>query len=290
VDKAFDVILKTIQTVYGWLKSNWPLLLAILTGPIGLAALAISRNWDTIKSTVQDAVGAVKGWITSAWDTIKTTTTRVWNAVESAISGVIHEIKTDLNALATWVTGFASGVLTTAVNRVKAIWDNIADGADAAVHGVKTALNGLVDWLGGLVGKMQDAAGKVASAIKAPINAVLRAWNGISLTIPTVNIPKIKIGKKTFGGGSLGGQSIAFPNVPLLAAGGVISSPTLAMVGEGQGREIVTPEKLLREIVGADRAVNVRVFIGDTELTSMIRTEITSSNTGIARTLLAGAA
>jgi len=61
------------------------------------------------------------------------------------------------------------------------------------------------------------------------------------------------------------------------------------MVGEGQGAEIVAPEKLLRDIVG-DREVHVRVFIGDTELKDLVRTEIVDSNTGLARTLLAGQA
>jgi hypothetical protein len=37
--------------------------------------------------------------------------------------------------------------------------------------------------------------------------------------------------------------------VPLLAAGGVLERPTLFVGGEGAGREIVTPEALLRDIV-----------------------------------------
>ena len=61
------------------------------------------------------------------------------------------------------------------------------------------------------------------------------------------------------------------------------------MVGEGRGREIVAPESLLRDIVGS-ASTSVRVFIGDTELKGMIRTEVDDSNTGIARTLLAGGA
>jgi len=86
----------------------------------------------------------------------------------------------------------------------------------------------------------------------------------------------------------IGGGSIGFPDVPLLAQGGVVTSPTLAMVGE-KGTEIVAPEKMLRDIVG-DREVHVRVFIGVTELKDLVRTEIVDSNTGLARVLLAGSA
>lgn len=45
--------------VVHWIQSNWPLLLAILTGPIGLAVLMIVKHWKSIK----DGVTAVKDWI-----------------------------------------------------------------------------------------------------------------------------------------------------------------------------------------------------------------------------------
>lgn len=48
VKAAWSVILGAIKTAWFWVKKNWPLLLAILTGPIGLAVLFITRNWDGI--------------------------------------------------------------------------------------------------------------------------------------------------------------------------------------------------------------------------------------------------
>ena len=69
----------------------------------------------------------------------------------------------------------------------------------------------------------------------------------------------------------------------------MVSSPTLAMVGEGPGREIVAPESLLRDIAG-NQSVSVRVFIGDQELRGLVKSEIDDTNTGLARTLLAGSA
>lgn len=49
VDKAWQLL----QSVFHWVQGNWPLLLAILTGPFGLAALAIARNFGTIKEAVE---------------------------------------------------------------------------------------------------------------------------------------------------------------------------------------------------------------------------------------------
>jgi len=289
VDAAFNAVWDIAKKLFNWFKANWPLLLAILTGPIGIAVLVIVRHWDTIRETTTNAVNAVKGAVVGAWNAVKSATVGAWDAVSGAITDAVADVKRLLGALATWVTGFASGVLTTAVNRVKAIWDNIADGARAAVDGVKDAFNGVVTFLGGLVGRVRSAASDIANAIKSPINAVLSAWNSISLTIPRITLPSKTIFGKKIGGGSFGGQTIGFPDVSLLARGGVVDRPTLAMVGEGRGREIVTPEKLLREIM-AERSVQVRVYIGQTELTHLVRTEIVDANTGLARGLLAGGA
>jgi phage-related protein len=289
VDAAFNAVWDIAKKLFNWFKSNWPLLLAILVGPIGIAVLLIVRHWDTIRDTTIAAVNAVKGAIVNAWNAVKSATVGAWDAVAGAITDTIAEVKRVLNALASWVTGFAHGVLSAAVNKVKAVWDNIADGARDAVGAVKDAFNGVITFLGGVVDRVRSVANQIASAIKAPINSVISAWNGLSFTIPRITIPSKTILGKKIGGGSFGGNTISFPNVSLLAKGGVVATPTLAMVGEGQGREIVTPEKLLRQIVG-ERAVEVRVFIGDRELTSIVRTEIVDANTGLARGLLAGGA
>ena len=43
-----------------WIGENWPLLLGILTGPIGLAVLYITRHWDDIKEIFSKGVQFIK--------------------------------------------------------------------------------------------------------------------------------------------------------------------------------------------------------------------------------------
>lgn len=210
--KAFGVMLDAGKKVFNWLKDNWPLLVAILLGPIGIITLAVVKKWGDIEEAARS----------------------MWRVV-------------------------------------KEVFGNIAG------------------WIEGQVGRVSRAVERIVSAIKDPINAVLRAWNAIGFTVPKVSIPAVKVaGKEIFGGADFGGQTFSTPDVPLLARGGVVSSPTLAMIGEGRGREIVAPEALLRSII-ADRPLEVRVFIGDQELRGLVKTEIVKDNTGLARTLLAGA-
>lgn len=64
VTGAFDAIKGAAEWAFNWVKDNWPLLLAIITGPIGLAVLAVVKNWDTIKNAAGAAVDGVVGFFT----------------------------------------------------------------------------------------------------------------------------------------------------------------------------------------------------------------------------------
>jgi phage-related protein len=54
-----------------FLKNNWPLILSILTGPIGAAVIAIARNWDSIVATVKGLPGRIRAAASGLWDGIK---------------------------------------------------------------------------------------------------------------------------------------------------------------------------------------------------------------------------
>jgi hypothetical protein len=61
------------------------------------------------------------------------------------------------------------------------------------------------------------------------VNGVLRGFNSIRMDVPSF-----------LGGGSFGFNVPLIPNIPMLAKGGIVTAPTLAMVGEA-GREAVLP-------------------------------------------------
>jgi hypothetical protein len=60
VDAAFKGVAKAASVAFGWIKGNWPKLLAIVTGPIGIATLLIVKNWTRIKAGAQFMAEAVK--------------------------------------------------------------------------------------------------------------------------------------------------------------------------------------------------------------------------------------
>lgn len=62
--KAFKWVWQTIKDVFGWVKKNWKLLVAIMLGPVGLIVYGITKHWDTIKQAFVDMIN----WIIRKWN------------------------------------------------------------------------------------------------------------------------------------------------------------------------------------------------------------------------------
>ena len=160
VTGAFNAVLDVVQAVWGWIKTNWGLLLAIITGPIGLAVLAITRNWQAIK----DGVTGVYDWIVSTFNDVVTTITGLPGRITTAAAGM---------------------------------WDGLKN------------------------------------AFKSALNWIIDKWNGLQFKLPEIDTHIPGIGK-------VGGFVLGTPDIPRLAAGGIVTGPTLALIGEA-GPEAVIP-------------------------------------------------
>lgn len=90
VNGVFHAVTTAVQKTFNWVKSNWPLLLAILTGPFGLAALAIAKNWDKIKAGGRSVLDFVKGMPGKIGGFFGGVFTGLAHGLESAINAVLH--------------------------------------------------------------------------------------------------------------------------------------------------------------------------------------------------------
>ncbi len=162
VNGAFRSVLNVVKSVWNWIKNNWKLLLAIITGPIGLAVLLVTRNWGKIKEGARVAV---------EW------------------------VKTKFNALVDFFKKMPARITKLA----KTMWDGLKD------------------------------------SFKGVVNFLIDAWNAIDFGI-NIQIPSWVPG---FGGKGLSIEDV-IPDIPRLAAGGIVTQPTLALIGEA-GPEAVVP-------------------------------------------------
>lgn len=215
VDKSWDAVVGAFEAlkdaavkVFNWIKDNWPLLLAVLTGPFGIAALAIARNWDSIKAAAE-----------TVWNWIKNT----WSTITGLITGPIQD-----------AADTASGIWDGIKSGAKAVWDWFNSTWQSLKDMIAKPIQAAADTIAGLISGVSSSVSSIVSAIKQPINAVIRAWNGLEFKIPRIDLPKVSTPLGDFGGGSFGGQTIGFPNIPTLQTGGLVMRTGLALVHEGE--------------------------------------------------------
>jgi hypothetical protein len=294
VGDAAKIIIGALRLITDLIKGDW------------------SAAWDDLKNIAKAALDGVKNLLTlgpSIWLPLaKKLGAAILNGIVDGITGVVSDVETKLNNIKQAITDAAAGAYTNAKNFGAKILSGIGDGIGSVVGAVKGKIQAAIDLLD-IKGDFIESAKKVALAfgeafvksftapfellagllkrlVGSAINAALGLWN--NLRIPGFHV-KIKIPGPVpdidFGWGGMD-----LPDIPLLkfAQGGVVDQPTLGLLGEGRQREIVAPEPLLRELL-AEQRPQVRVFIGDRELTDLVRVEVVGQHNRVAQTLLAGA-
>ena len=134
----------------------------------------------------------------------------LWNAALAA------------NPLGLIVIGIAAVIAILAIMYTK--FEGVRNVVDKVFSFIKTAVTTSVDFI-------TDYVQGVLGVYKAIFNTIAKLWNNtigkLSFSIPDW-VPVI------------GGKGFDVPNIPMLANGGIVTSPTLAMIGES-GPEAVIP-------------------------------------------------
>jgi hypothetical protein len=115
-------------SVWTWIKEHWPLLLGILTGPIGLATLFVVRHWHQIWNGIQD----VWHWIRDHWKAILGFLTSPIALATAFISGRWHQI---------W--NATSDLLGKIRHGWNVMWDNVVNAARSGVRLIGGIINGI---------------------------------------------------------------------------------------------------------------------------------------------------
>lgn len=134
-----------------------------------------------------------------------------WSFLSSAIIGVLGSIFAVISDVIGSIIGILGGIIDFIVGIFTGNWSK-------AWNGIKDIFKNIVD---GLVG-----------IFKFPINLII---DGINAFISGLN--KVKIPDWV---PAVGGKGINIPKIPKLARGGIVDSPTVAMIGEA-GKEAVMP-------------------------------------------------
>jgi hypothetical protein len=120
-----------VDEVFRWIRDNWPLLLAILTGPFGGAVAIIIKNWDTIVSFAKQVPERIRQALAVVFDVITSPFKKAWEEIRH-IPGLIAEKFTWLvDRIKGMFNGFSDAIVgpfRTAFNAIKWLWNHTVGG------------------------------------------------------------------------------------------------------------------------------------------------------------------
>ena len=218
----------TIEAIIMTVLSAFALAIgAIVLGvslPVAAVAAVIVGIIVLIIRFREETLAIIKGW----WEGVK---------VYFTLLGII------VFRLVSIVAGVIAGIWGGIVN----VWIEIKNIFIEGFGILKNSPEDFVNFMLGIPGRIKDA---FVDGFKGVWNAVIGTYNDFvnnmgDITIPDW-VPKI------------GGESFSLPNIPQLAKGGVVSTPTLAMIGES-GPEAVVPLNRASQFGKNNVTVNINV-------------------------------
>jgi hypothetical protein len=205
-----------------------------------LPVLTNLGNWASKNTQVFLIVAGVIGGIAAAVLLVNGAMT-AWSAITTAFT----TIQTAFNAVmamnpAVLIT-LAIVALVAALVIAYKKFEGFRNIVDSVFGFIKNAVSGGFDFFKGYLDF-------VLGIYKGIFNGVAKIWNN------TVGKLSFKVPGWVPG---LGGKGFDVPNIPMLANGGIVTSPTLAMIGE-KGPEAVVPLDRYRNSGGGDMYVTVQ--------------------------------
>jgi phage-related protein len=242
MSKIFDGFTETGDAIMNILST-------ILTGLLDLTVAVLKVIWDTIVAIFQaiwDGIVAIftpiGEWFAERWNDITTVLADVakwfgdmfqkaWNALTNVFSSIgtwfgerWNDVTTALANVATWF----GNIFKTAFEAVKNAFSTIGSFFSGVWTTVKNIFVNAGQMVGSAVGgAFKSAVNAVLGTIENVVNGFIGMINGVLDAIR--GLPGL---------GWVG--SVGTISLPRLARGGIVDSPTVAMIGEA-GKEVVMP-------------------------------------------------
>jgi len=154
--------------------------------------------------------------------------------------------------------------------RLDDVRQKFADTWQAVNSGANTAWNGIASTIRSAVNTAIGFMNRLLSGAAAMVNGMIDVLNRFKIDVPE-DVPLV-------GGTSFGFalDHVSAPQIPMLARGGVIRQPTLAMMGEYSGAasnpEIAAPQSVLHNLLASAMADNTDTLLsGFEELLAVLR-------------------
>lgn len=210
---------------------------AILVG-LGIAAMELMQHWRGALTglkvawhAIEDAAEDVAHFLAPVWhgivDVAKVDMELLYDVFVVVPERIISAVESLPGLMIGWMETVWHGIESAAMEGWNLLWETFVTIPSKILSAVGDGFHVLYDWgkdlVMGIVHGIEDAAGAIGSALLAAIKGGL---HGIASAIPGASILS------------------HVPGLSWMASGGLVTSPTLAVVGEA-GPELVIPLSML---------------------------------------------
>ena len=246
IDPAIQLITKVWADFSGTLVNLWnthgkPLINNI--GEFVTKTIALFQSiWDNVLEPIITPFLETLSWL---WDNhISKMVEKVGDFVGKLVNGALEIYNKFIQPIVTWILEKLSPVFSYLGSLISGVLGSVLGVVSDVFGAIFGILGGVIDFITGIfTGNWKKAWNGVKDVFKNIVDGLVGIFKfPINLIIDGINafisgLNKIKIPDWV---PAVGGKGINIPKIPKLARGGIIDSPTIAMVGEA-GKEAVMP-------------------------------------------------
>jgi phage-related tail protein len=206
--------------IAGWAGAIGPLvaglgtlakiLIGVFSGPVGWVALAVAAGVAiyAFRDQIGQAFQAIGGMLQAGAARFKSM------FIDPVVAGFTAVVQFVNNNFVQPVQASITGLVEMIGNTFKNVTQAITSPFQAAFQTVRGIVNNILNGIG--------------NAVRGVVQAINNVIAGANRALARLKLPQI--------------PSLPQPNIPRFAEGGVVSGPTLAMVGEGSEPEYIVPQ------------------------------------------------
>ena len=284
------------QTIWQIISSTFILIVAIVARIMEAIFNIIKGIIDVVIGIGSQIIGFIGGMIETIgqvfgiivevwgniWNTIVAVVTAIIDTVVGVVTDIINAIMSVISPIVEWIN---ANIIAPIANFFRGLWDGVVDATRGFINGVMNVITPIANWInlnviqpvarffGGLwdgvangvssaAKAIGNAMGTIGGFVKAPINGIIGAINGVIDALNRFSVPDWVPG--------LGGKHPNFPKIPMLATGGIVpptNGGSIIYAGDGGQNEWVVPESKMASLVAQ---INRRTDNGGGEITKHI--------------------
>lgn len=270
VKNAFETIKNVIQVAFMFIAEIINASIQIITLPFRFiwenCKEYVIAAWDFIKDKISAVLKIVKEKIATVWNAIysflspiiagiRETVTAAWEAIHTKVTDAVTKIQTGISEAFSKIKEVISTVMETVKGIFTNIWEAITGFVTEKVNAVKTTISTNFEAVKNIITNTLNVAkstvvmifDNIRSSITTKINTArdavksaidkIKGFFNFKWSLPKLKLPHFSVS----GNFSLDPPAVPKFGVKWYAKGGIIKTPTLAMMGEGNKHEAVVP-------------------------------------------------